>query len=95
MTKISSKEIRKAILEQSKLIKRKKEIYIEVKKLNNELKTLEETFVGTFGFASPTDRAVTSKTGFVAPQNISFIAKLEDDLGPEKTEEETKPTAKK
>ena len=96
MTKISSKEIKKAILEQAKIFKRKQEIYQEVKKLNNELKTLEETFVGSFGFASPSDRATTmSKTGFVVSPNISYIAKLEDDLGPEKTEEETKPTAKK
>lgn len=88
---LSKKAIKKAIVEEALKIKRKKEIYEEVKKYNNELKTLNENMgmIGSFGFQSPNDISNKTKTGFVNDfQNISHIAQLEKEMA--ETEETEK-----
>jgi transcriptional regulator with PAS, ATPase and Fis domain len=80
---LSKKAIKKAIVEEALKIKRKREIYEEVKKYNNELKTLNEHIgmIGSFGFQSPNDVSNKTKTGFVNDfQNISHIAELEREM---------------
>jgi hypothetical protein len=96
MKKITSKEIKKAIIEQAYIYKRKQEIYSEVTKMNTELKKLDEHFTGTFGFAVDGDKANKSKTGFVNPQDISHVSRLEREMGPDNEEkiEETEKWAK-
>ena len=80
---LSKKAIKKAIVEEALKIKRKKEIYEEVKKYNNELKSLNESIgmIGSFGFQGPNDVSNKTKTGFVNDfQNISHIAELEKEM---------------
>lgn len=80
---LSKKTIRKAIVEEALKLKRKREIYEEVKKYDNELKSLNESLgmVGSFGFKSDTDISNKTKTGFVNDfQHISHIAQLEKEM---------------
>ncbi len=90
MEKISAKQIKGVILEHAKTIKRKKQIFEEVQKLESELKTINESIsTGSFGFVVDGDKAMETKTGFKAPQNISNIAKLAEELGEEVKTEDT------
>jgi predicted nuclease with TOPRIM domain len=79
---ISPSEIKQAIIAEAIKINRKKELYSEVKRINDELKSLEEgtMMTGTLGFVS--DMADKNHThGFVNDfQNISHIARLEKEM---------------
>lgn len=90
MKKITPSEIKKAIVENAISIKRKRELYNEVKRINNELKSLNEGMgiAGSYGFKSDDDVMNKSKNGFKDDgfQNISHIAELADEM---KDEEET------
>ncbi len=61
---------------------RKMNIYEQIKKYNEELKNLYENgpMVTSFGFKSPNDGMAKNTTGFVAPQNLSYIAQLEREM---------------
>lgn len=85
-SKISPNAIKKAIFEEGLRIKRKSELYEDVKKINDELGTLNEAsgnilseigMAGSFGFVG--DASDNHKHGFVDDnfQNISNIARLE------------------
>jgi len=87
-TKISPNLIKEAILSEGLRIKRKKELYKEVKKIENELKQINEAslgMAGSFGFVG--DKSSVSKTGFVDDnfQNISNIARLEKEFSEQDT----------
>lgn len=76
---ISPNAIKQAIIEEALKLKRKQELYLEVKNINSELATLNEGMgmVASFGFKSPSDSANTTKHGFVNDfQNISHVAAL-------------------
>ena len=78
--KISPTLIKEAILAEAKAIKRKSEIFEELKKFDIELATLNEVgMVGSFGFAAPNDVSSKTKTGFVEPQQLSYVKQLMDD----------------
>ena len=79
-SKISPIAIKEAILSEGRRIKRKEELYEEVKRINKELGTLNEAsrgMAGSFGFVG--DMSDNHKHGFVDDsfQNISNIARLE------------------
>lgn len=84
MKKISPNKITTVVLEQAKIIKRKKEIYDEVVKFNKELETLDESYqgmLGTFGFQMDGDISHKTKTGFVNDfQQISRVAELAKEM---------------
>lgn len=92
-TKISKEKIISLINEEAEVIKKKKELYNEVIKINSELKVLyeEQGLAGTFGFQSDMNGQGknNSVTGFENPQNISYIAQLEKEMGEEEPVEET------
>lgn len=76
---ISPSAIKQAIIEEALKAKRKQELFEEIKKIDGELKQLNESpsMVGSFGFQSPSDSMNKTKTGFVNDfQNISQIARL-------------------
>ena len=95
MKQINSKEIKEAILAEAKKIKRKKELFSEMKKIAKELVQLNEWngMAGSFGFESPGDKSKASKTGFVQddsqPQvHISHtLQELENEMHALKEEE--------
>jgi len=79
-SKISPNAIKKAIFNESLRLKRKEEIYEEVKRIETELGTINEDsrgMAGSFGFVG--DMSDNHKHGFVDDsfQNISNIARLE------------------
>lgn len=66
---------------EAKAIKRKREIFEDLKKFDTELSALNEVgMVGSFGFAAPGDRSADTKTGFVEPQQLSHLKQLMDDM---------------
>ena len=76
---ISPNTIKQAIIEEAFKLKRKKELFEEVKKINSELAQINEGvgMVASFGFNSPADNMNKTKTGFVNDfQNISHVAAL-------------------
>jgi hypothetical protein len=89
--KINKEKVLQLIKEEAYILTRKREIYEEVKKIEEELKNLNECMglagqgiVGTMGFEGPSD--VTKKihpSGFVNPMNISHLAQLAQDMGME------------
>ena len=89
--KINKDKVLQLIKEEAYIITRKKEIFEELKKYEDELKQLNECMglagqgiVGTFGFEGPKD--ITKKanvTGFVNPMSISRIEQLAKDMGME------------
>lgn len=87
--KINKETVLKLIKEEAYILKRKREIYEEVKKIEEELKNLNECMglagqglVGTFGFEGPNDGTKkSSPTGFVNPMSISHIEQLAKDMG--------------
>lgn len=88
-SKVSPNAIKKAIFEESLRLKRKKEIYNEVMKIENELKNLNEAsagMAGSFGFVG--DMSDKHKSGFVDDQfqKISNIARLEKEFSKENEE---------
>lgn len=91
ISKITKDQILATINEEAYKIKRKTELYADVKKINEELKTLnEQGLVGTFGFANNAADVTTKSsngTGFVNPMNISHIAQLESEMNPISEEE--------
>jgi len=77
--KLSPTILKEAVLAEAQVIKRKKEIYVQLQGLNEELSRLDERgMVGTFGFdGNPQDRIHKTKTGFVNDfQKLSHVARL-------------------
>jgi regulator of replication initiation timing len=79
-SKVSPNAIKEAILKEGLRIKRKEELYEEVKRIEKELQSLNEAslgMAGSFGFVG--DMSDNHKHGFVDDkfQNISNIARLE------------------
>ncbi len=79
-SKVSPNAIKEAILNEGLRIKRKEELYEDVKRIEKELKALNEAslgMAGSFGFVG--DMSDKHKHGFVDDkfQNISNIARLE------------------
>ena len=79
-SKVSPNAIKKAVFEEGLRIKRKEELYEDVKRIEKELSTINEASVGmagSFGFVG--DMSDNHKHGFVDDsfQNISNIARLE------------------
>ncbi len=87
--KISPRLVEEAIMAEAKAIKRKKEIFSELKKFEEELSALNEVgMVGSFGFEAPGDRSSVTKTGFVGTQELSYVKQLMDEFQEEaKTDE--------
>lgn len=83
--KITKDDILKTIEEEAYVIKRKRELFSDLKKMNEELKDLNESrgIAGTFGFDNPADvmNKSANGTGFKNPLNISYVAQLEKELG--------------
>jgi DNA repair exonuclease SbcCD ATPase subunit len=82
-SKVSPNTIKKTIFEEAKRIKRKEELYEEVKKIEKELNQINESsagMAGSFGFVG--DKSDNHKHGFVDNQfqNISNIARLEQEF---------------
>jgi phosphoenolpyruvate carboxylase len=82
-SKISPNAIKEAILKEGLRIKRKEELYEEVKRIEKELGELNEAslgMAGSFGFVG--DMSDKHKHGFVDDkfQNISNIARLEQEF---------------
>jgi regulator of replication initiation timing len=82
-SKISPNAIKKAIFKEGLRIKRKEELYEEVRKIEQELGALNEAskgMAGSFGFVG--DQSDNHKHGFVDSQfqNISNIARLEKEF---------------
>jgi len=71
MKTINKNDVKKAILEEAKRIKRKKELFEEIKKISQELSVLNENMMaGSFGFSgNPNDAMHRTKTGFVQDPN--------------------------
>lgn len=85
-SKVSPNAIKEAILKEGLRIKRKEELYEEVKRINKELGALNEAsrgMAGSFGFVG--DMSDNHKHGFVDDsfQNISNIARLEQEFSQE------------
>lgn len=89
--KIGKDAVLQLINEEAFIITRKVELYEEIKKIEEELKKLNECMglagkgiTGTFGFAGPSDVAAKANvTGFVNPMSISHIEQLAKDMGME------------
>lgn len=83
--KITKADILKTIEEEAYVIKRKRELYEELKKMNDELKNLNECrgMAGTFGFKIPGDamQKTANGAGFENTQDISHVARLEKEMG--------------
>jgi regulator of replication initiation timing len=88
-SKVSPNAIKKAIFAEGLRIKRKEELYEDVKRIEKELETLNEAsgnilseigMAGSFGFVG--DQSDNHKHGFVDDsfQNISNIARLEKEF---------------
>ena len=82
INKITKDQILSTIEEGAKIIKRKKELYEQSKKIDKELKYLNECgagLLGTFGFKAGNDTMNNSAngSGFVNQQDISHVADLE------------------
>lgn len=75
---ISPSTIKQTIVAEALKIKRKKELFEAVKKINTELSQLNEIgMVGSFGFQGPSDTINKTKTGFANDfQQISHVAEL-------------------
>ena len=75
--KLNISLVKEAIIKQAKTIKRKREIFEEIKKFNEELSSMNEVaMVGSFGFAAPNDASEKTKTGFENPQALSRVQEL-------------------
>lgn len=75
--KLNISLVKEAIVKQAKTIKRRREIFEEIKKFDKELSTLDEVaMVGSFGFAAPKDASSKTSTGFENPQPLSRVQEL-------------------
>lgn len=93
---LKKEDVLQLIKEESYVLARKKEIYGVVKQINEELQELSKLGLGKIGLQ---ERAFplggygfkdgNSGTGFVNPQNISYVAQLEKEMGEEPKAEET------
>jgi hypothetical protein len=89
--KLNKDTVLQLIKEEAYIITRKREIYEEIKKIEDELKNINECMglagkgiVGSFGFDGNNDSAKkTNATGFVNPMSISHIEQLAKDMGME------------
>jgi hypothetical protein len=89
--KIGKEKVLQLIKEEAFIITRKQELYNEIKKIEEELKHLNECMglagqglTGTFGFkTNPMDGSHKSASGFVNPMSISHIEQLAKDMGME------------
>ena len=81
-TKLDKNVILEAIEQEANLYVRKANIYETLKSLNQELKSLYENrpAVMSFGFKNDNDGFNKNTTGFKEPQNLSYIAQLEQDM---------------
>lgn len=81
-TKLDKNIILETIQQEADAYVRKANIYGELKRLNEELKSLYEQgpMVMSFGFKHDNDGINKSKTGFQDSQNLSYIAQLEKDM---------------
>jgi len=89
-SKVSPNAIKKAIFNEALRIKRKEELYEEVKRIEKELGELNESslgMAGSFGFVG--DMSDNHKHGFVDGQfqNISNIARLEQEFSEQDSKE--------
>ncbi len=90
-SKINKDKVLQLIKEEAYIITRKKQLYEEIQKIEDELKNINECMglagqgiVGTFGFDGASDSAKKSNpTGFVNPMSISHIEQLAKDMGME------------
>ena len=87
MKKISSDQVKEAIIKEALSIHRKQQLFEEVKKLSAEVVQLNEAvpaMLGSFGFEAEGDISKKTKTGFVEdgkPKHISHaLADLEAEL---------------
>ena len=95
-TQLKKEDVLQLIKEESYVLARKKEIYNIVKQMNEELEGLSKLGLGKIGLQ---ERAFplggygfkdgSAGTGFVNPQNISYVAQLEKEMGEEPKAEET------
>jgi len=79
---ITAENIKEIIFKTAVYLKERKEIADKALELENELKTLEESYqgmTGSFGFSSPESASNKSKTGF---KNDFYFARLSE-LGAE------------
>jgi len=88
INKIGKEQVLQLIKEEAYVITRKQELYREIKKIEDELKNLNECMglagqgmVGTLGFAGPNDASKKNHSGFVNPMSISHIEQLAKDMG--------------
>ncbi len=83
--KITAQDILNSIDKVAEILVKKHELYESVKTINSELKVLYESappIVGSYGFQADMS-AAKNVTGFVDQPNISYIAKLEQEMGEE------------
>lgn len=93
---LKKEDVLQLIKEESYVLTRKKEIYDVVKQINEELEGLSKLGLGKIGLqerAFPLGgygfKDSSAGTGFVNPQNISYVAQLEKEMGEEPKAEET------
>ena len=75
---ITKAKIISLIKEEAEVIKRKKELYEQVQAIEEELKLLSERGIaGSVGFVGDG----SNPSGFAEPQDISYVAQLQRDMG--------------
>lgn len=75
---ITKEKIISLIKEEAEVIKRKTELYEQVQVIEEELKVLSERgLTGTVGFIGDG----SNPSGFEQPQDISYVAQLQKDMG--------------
>ena len=87
--KMNKDQVLQLIKEEAYIITRKRELYSNIKQIEDELKNLNECMglagkglVGTFGFDGAGDTTKkASPTGFANPMSISHIEQLAKDMG--------------
>ena len=83
MKKISSDQIKEAIIQEALALNKKKKLFEEVKKLSQQVTQLNEAvpaMLGSFGFDTPDDVSKKSKTGFVEDGKKKHISHALADL---------------
>lgn len=87
INKIGKEQVLQLIKEEAFVINRKQELYKEIQKIEEELKSLNECMglagqgmVGTLGFDGPNDVTKKNHNGFVNPMSISHIEQLAKDM---------------
>ncbi len=82
--KIAPQTILDSIDKMAEILVKKHELYENIKSINSELKALYESappMVGSYGFKTETNSDLAKNiSGFQEKQNISYIAKLEQEM---------------